>query len=325
MTNRRLRASYLPLTTGQVLDDDVLLAVAYAEEPCVDDPRLLAVPLAPLAGSANGEIWRGRHPVKTAIDGLVHHSEDDEYLAGWLTIEESPESDLASIAEQAYGEILRFQAASTFRHIWRMWNYVADINLGDSDDERYRQFCLGRSRAFSAAMAERLVVGYPAASAVGKKGSSRTLQVCWIASRQPALAIENPRQIRAYDYPRQYGPAAPSFSRAVVTPERLFLVSGTASIVGHESRHSGDISAQLDETFRNLTALSPNAAVERRIDAGTFNGSGLVKAYVRDPESASRVKSEIVRKLCPDATVMLLCADICRSELVVEIELVRQG
>jgi hypothetical protein len=58
--------------------------------------------------------------------------------------------------------------------------------------------------------------------------------------------------VSAYDYPRQYGPAAPSFSRAALTPDPLLLISGTASIVGHASVHLGDVTAQLEETLANL-------------------------------------------------------------------------
>ena len=125
--------------------------------------------------------------------------------------------------------------------------------------ERYKLFCLGRARAFAAVHATSPDIGYPAASAVGKPRGVRTLQVCWLAGREAGTTLENPRQVSAYDYPRQYGPAAPSFSRAALTPDPLLLISGTASIVGHASVHLGDVAAQLEETLANLDNLLRHA------------------------------------------------------------------
>jgi chorismate lyase/3-hydroxybenzoate synthase len=254
------------------------------------------------------------------------YAEDGDHIAGCLTIAEERCSDgLAALTERAYRDILRFQRESNYQHIWRMWNFVSDINTGIGDTERYRQFCLGRAQAFAAFSTDPLTSGFPAASAVGKRDSPRTLQVCWIASRHRASVVENPRQVSAFDYPRQYGPASPSFSRATVSPERLLLVSGTASIVGHESKHQGDLAAQIDETFRNLDALASDATDKRLIDALPFGRTTLVKAYLKDAGAASWVKDEIKRRLGPDGSPMILAADICRSELLIEIELVHQG
>ena len=52
------------------------------------------------------------------------------------------------------------------------------------------------------------------------------------------------------------------FARAALVPNgrgAQLLVSGTASIVGHESLHLGDPEAQLEETARNFEALVESA------------------------------------------------------------------
>ena len=102
------------------------------------------------------------------------------------------------------------------------------------------------------------------------------LQVYWLAARTPGTPLENPRQVSAYRYPRQYGPQPPSFARAMLpaSPAMPLLLSGTAAVVGHESRHAESVAAQLDETLLNFDSLlgAAHAAAPgrcRRISART--------------------------------------------------------
>src|SRR3546814_8116900 len=60
----------------------------------------------------------------------------------------------------------------------------------------------------------------------------------------------------------------PSFSRATLIGDGAnarLLVSGTASVVGHESLHAGDLTAQLDETMANLDAQIGRASCRERV------------------------------------------------------------
>lgn len=321
-----LRASYEEAATDRPVEDDVLLTVAFGSHgPSPYDQRCLHIDLAPLAGAASVEVWRGIGPARVGTAGNVHYAEDGQHLAGWLCIEEDAAGNLPDATEAAYRSLLRFQAGSPYRHVCRMWNYVADINAGEGDEERYRQFCLGRARAFATEMADAPAFGYPAATAVGKRDSARTLEVCWIASRSPGITVENPRQVSAFEYPREYGPASPSFSRATVTADRLLLVSGTASIVGHVSMHAGNLADQIDETFRNIDALVQRSTAERLIKPAPLDSDTIVKAYLRDASDAASVAQELHRRLGPSVPVLLLAADICRSDLLIEIELAHQG
>jgi chorismate lyase/3-hydroxybenzoate synthase len=221
--------------------------------------------------------------------------------------------------------LLRLQADSPYRHVWRVWNFMADINEGQGDDERYQQFCLGRARAFAAIGGTAPVFGYPAATAVGRQGGPRSLQVCWFAGREPGTAIENPRQVSAFHYPRNYGPAAPSFSRAMVVPGPLFLVSGTSSIVGHASLHHGDLEAQLRETLVNVDTLLHRAQASGHVASATLGADSLIKAYVRRHGDAAKVESGLRDHYGPDVPTLVVAADICRPELLVEIEVLHGG
>src|SRR5690606_1613171 len=138
-----------------------------------------------------------------------------------------------------------------FGALLRIWNYLDAITVGEGDLERYRQFCVGRARGLGSFDVDRL----PAATAIGCRDGRRVLQVYWLASHAAGTPLENPRQVAAYRYPRQYGPQAPSFARAMLPPagsDLPLLLSGTASVVGHETRHADDLAAQLAETFANF-------------------------------------------------------------------------
>src|SRR6185503_5831087 len=93
----------------------------------------------------------------------------------------------------------------------------------------------------------------PAASAVGIAGPD--LVIDCLASASGGAPVENPRQIAPWQYSRRYGPKPPCFARGTVTrlnDRRMLLIGGTASIVGEESRHPGDLTAQVGELLINL-------------------------------------------------------------------------
>ena len=57
----------------------------------------------------------------------------------------------------------------------------------------------------------------PAACALGSPAGG-ALIVYFLAARHAGTAIENPRQLPAYDYPAEYGAFSPTFSRAEMAP-----------------------------------------------------------------------------------------------------------
>ena len=321
-----LSVEYSALRTDEPLGDDVLAAVVFGSRtPCPDDSRCLRIDLEPLVGAGLSEVWRGAGPARIGTAGPIRHVDDGRCLAGWIELEERRLGGLVEASEAAYRGLLRFQAQSPYRHVWRVWNFITDINEGEGDEERYKHFCLGRARAFAAVHARSPDIGYPAASAVGKPGGARTLQVCWLAGRDAGTTLENPRQVSAYDYPRQYGPAAPSFSRAALTPDPLLLISGTASIVGHASVHLGDVAAQLEETLANLDNILRHARARTGFGTAELGPASLVKVYLRRATDAAVIETRLRERLGPEVPFLVLAADICRSELLLEIEVVQRG
>jgi chorismate lyase/3-hydroxybenzoate synthase len=280
-----------------------------------NDPRWFQVALESLDGPAPLEVWTIDAPVSLGREHALRWSAGDGWLFAAIELDEAAHGGPRDTARQAYRQLLDFVAERPERHVLRMWNYLGAINQGEDDAERYKQFCDGRA----AGMGEHFRDGFPAATAIGHHACAQAaqagaLQVYLLACEHPGERVENPRQVSAWHYPRQYGRTPPSFARAMNLPARDALaISGTAAVVGHASAHAQDLQAQLVETFANLDALLEHAGM-----AG-FGNQAPLKAYVRDPADAAAVHA-FIRQRLPDVPLLLLHGDICRSELLVEID-----
>ena len=271
----------------------------------IDDPRYLHVPLSPLReAAAPYEVWRSAGPVATGREGAIRYSHDGALMFGVLEWEE-PDGGILHASAHAYAALVAF---------WR----DSAITLGEGDSERYRQFCVGRVQGLGDVDTRTL----PAATAIGSRDGRRVLQVYWLAAREPGLPLENPRQVSAYRYPREYGPQSPTFARALLPPSPRvpLLLSGTASIVGHASQHADSLRAQLDETLTNLDSLLGAARERAPTLSPHLDGTSRLKVYVRDATDADAVAAQLEARLGTRVPWLMLHADVCRRELLVEIE-----
>lgn len=297
------------------LEPEVLGALAFGGAATNDDPRWLSVGLETADPGGVVELWRGSGPVTRGAAGPIRYASNDALLFGILELDEREHGGLRGAAEAAYRALAAFHRGGVHHHLLRMWNFMDAINAGEGDAERYKQFCLGRAVGFGEVPEET----YPAGTAVGRRDGDPRLQVCWIAGRERGHPVENPRQVQAYRYPRRYGPSPPSFCRAIDLPQGPLLVSGTASIVGSESLHVGDLGGQLDETARNLLQVV-GAATGRREPAAALPAGTVLKTYLRDLDASAQAGERLTAALGRGTSVLALGADICREELLVEVE-----
>lgn len=313
-----LSIDYSRAPLANLLDDPATLAVVGFGSPAPDahdDARYRHVPLEPVLAPAPYEVWRGASVVQCGREGDVRWSGDGNYACGAMELAESAHGGLAETAEYAYRMLGRWLSSAATGHVLRIWNYLDAINAGDDDAERYREFCRGRAHG----MRGIFDAGFPAATAIGVRDGRRILRVHWIAAREPGTPLENPRQVSAWRYPRQYGPSAPTFARAMHAPTAAaqLYISGTAAIVGHASHHHDDFDAQVSETLANFASLLEAAGVD---PGRRFGPGGMLKIYVRRAADAQRAV-RLLRERLPAATpLLLLHGDICRRELLVEID-----
>jgi chorismate lyase / 3-hydroxybenzoate synthase len=278
--------------------------------------------------SAEGAVfdhWSAGAELHTQHHGCVHYTSDGQWLHGHAEVDDAAlQGGLHAAARQAYTDLFSVLAHSRSPHLLRLWNYIARINAPDSDgQERYRHFNAGRQQAFIDARRSAFD-GTPAACALGT--TDGPLRVYFLAGPRAPLAIENPRQISAYRYPASYGARSPTFSRAALADvggDRLALfISGTASIVGHTTLHIGDVRRQTEESLANMAAVREVAALRA---GAPFDASVLIyTVYVRHRGDFAAVREVFERHVGPSSAAareaVYLQADICRAELLVEIE-----
>ncbi len=259
----------------------------------------------------NRENWYVEGPVVAEQTGDLGLRDGQDYA--WLCLRRAVDetTDWAGLAESLFDELHQIALSLDKPHVIRLWTMIPDIHHGQGDAERYKQFCLGRHHSYA-----RRGLGaeqFPAATVIG--GAGRTLELQAIAGRAPGRALENPQQTSAYHYPREFGPRSPSFSRAMELSD-LTLVSGTAAVRGSASQHAGDVLAQLGEIFTNLRALAAHSVRPTRWPQGMAYG----RLYLRHAQDCARVRAEASRLLPSSAHWPILEADICRQDLLCEIE-----
>ncbi|MGN6525121.1 MAG: hypothetical protein ACTHL8_01920 [Burkholderiaceae bacterium] len=301
----------------------VLGALAYGPSGSVPDAAAVDAEVLTAAGP-RVDAWLGRGELVEGRTGHVRWRHDGSWLFAAVELDESASlRGLEAVAHAVYRDIFATLARTGFPHVARFWNYLPGINADGGGLERYRQFNAGRQAAFLEAGAAAFE-GAPAACAIGAGAGPLCVRV--LAGRVAPQPIENPRQVSAYNYPVAYGPRSPTFSRAAVVQadasEVALFVSGTASIVGHQTVHAGDILAQTRETLVNLQTVIAGANAR---GSAVFELPALdCVVYVRRPADLALVRAtfeDAVGAGSPAARgAVYVRADICRSDLLVEIE-----
>lgn len=224
-----------------------------------------------------------------------------------------------------------------FDQVVRTWIYVNRITSGPDGDQRYQKFNGARAdfyrdiqfgrKARSSGALHRI---YPASTGIGTRGTNITMACLALDSPRSdvfLLPLENPQQTAAYDYHAKYSPQSPRFSRAMAVVQGHFiatLVSGTASIVNAQTCHPGDIVRQTEQTIENIERLIAPENFERHGLAGagaTLNDIAKLRVYVKNHEDYEKCR-EVCEKRLPRAPSIYLQADVCRPDLLVEIEAV---
>jgi chorismate lyase/3-hydroxybenzoate synthase len=237
-------------------------------------------------------------------------------LAGYSV--EAQGMGLEAAAEDLYRRLFSVTAGL---HLYRIWNYVPQINAFTGGMENYQSFCRGRSLAFEGRFGDGFQRMLPSASAVGME--SGPLAVAFLAGRGEPVHFENPRQTPAFKYPAKYGPRPPSFSRATAVNsgrERQVFISGTAAIRGHASVADHDLDGQIGCTLENLDLIGHATGVGAAL-GGAADWRRTFKIFLRHAADLKAAQTRLDRDLLRQGdTVSYMRADICRSDLLVEIE-----
>lgn len=270
------------------------------------------------------EVWLTGRSVRSGAVGDLVYAEDGEYLFCAVRVDER-----ATYRDPIYGA---YSAAFELIHelgypnIFRMWNLVGQITQDNAEGmENYRDFCVGRAKAFDEWSS--LIGRIPAATGIGSRSGG--VDFYFLACRDGHLQhVENPQQTPAYHYPARYSPKSPNFARATYLSRagqhagNALFVSGTASILGAETVHVGDIDGQCEVMIDNVARLISRDNLRRHgIDDGyEIKDLNFIKVYVRDEMDLSTVRAKCANWFPGDTDIAFLNVDICRSDLLVEIE-----
>jgi enamine deaminase RidA (YjgF/YER057c/UK114 family) len=216
--------------------------------------------------------------------------------------------------EQAYAvfekmELLLQQADMAFTDIARTWIYLNELL------QWYDEFNAVRSRFFmERGVFDKMVpasTGIGAGSAAGEAMVSALLAVKPKHDGVKVFAVPSPLQCPALDYKS-------SFARAVEIQQpgsRLLTISGTASIApGGETVHIGNTGKQIELTMKVVHEILKSR------DMNWENAARAI-AYFKDIREAHLLEQYCIEHKLPELPVAISHADVCRHDLLFEIEL----
>jgi enamine deaminase RidA (YjgF/YER057c/UK114 family) len=214
----------------------------------------------------------------------------------------------------------------------RTWFFIGGILRKQGNSLHYEAFNRARAEVyqgvFSAGRGDASARDYPASTAVGADGRGVGLRAIAVKGRgedRVAIPLENPRQTSAYAYDFDDPSTNPAFSRATVVGDvdcATIFISGTASIVGHETYHVEDVVAQTHETIDNIEALIAEANFQRHglSDGGTsLAGLCQVHVFLKRGDDYAVVKAICEQRL-GRVPMVFTVADLCRPGLLVEMD-----
>lgn len=219
--------------------------------------------------------------------------------------------------------------------IVRTWIYQGHLVLPEGKTQRYKELNRARTDFFEGVpfLKDYLPSGhrgdvYPASTGIGADDVDVVLGAIAVsASREDftVVPLENPNQTSAFDYGTVYSPQSPKFSRAMAVAVKnscLVFVSGTASITESESRFPENPEKQTEQTLDNIAALIDSTNLEKHGISGFVSDLSHLKSarvYVKRPNELAVIKSVCDKRLGNIPTLYTI-ADVCRPELLVEIE-----
>jgi len=265
------------------------------------------------------EVWTSDQDVSYGEVGDLQYATDGYHFFSAINVKEN-NRQLDEIGKTAYDCIFDSVKKYGYTHISRVWNCVPYINEDSNGTERYKLFCYGRASAFPDNHKF-----YPSATGIGCFGD--TVSIYFISTAENNNKnIENPNQTPAYKYPSAYGMKAPSFARATYSEYgqngNILYVSGTASILGHETVFKGDIRKQCETTIANIETLISRAnLLSYGIDQNySLHDLDCIKVYIKNEENFPIVRSICEEAFSSNKSIVYLKADVCRQDLLVEIE-----
>lgn len=231
-------------------------------------------------------------------------------------------------AEQAFTKVRDILQAEqmSFGDIVRQWNYLEGITDITHGNQCYQDFNDVRSLFYSSS---EWASGYPAATGIGMQQGGIQIDFNAVKGNIGILPMDNDWQRAAHVYSDDVlishradtEKGTPKFERGKSlsdSGQEMIYISGTAAIRGEESVVTGDVLSQTEITLENIQHLIGLEEGREHLPAHSGTLQSL-RVYLKNQEDAQAVKEDLDR-LCPGVPIAYLFADVCREELLVEIE-----
>ncbi len=275
----------------------------------------------------DSEKWQAEFFSKKESVAIKFCKEDTEVLIG--TVQANSGHGCRKDAEDAFVALHHVLLDSKFpvSSIVRQWNYLEDILGMDDENQRYQEFNNVRSEFYGDSFNE---VGYPAATGIGMKRGGVIIEFVAVKSAgNYTKAVDNPEQIAAHKYSKNVLvgnecvlKTTPKFERARFLDlfgNKQIFISGTAAITGEKTIGIDHPAEQTKVTIRNIQRLYSEEVLTKISKERLEPKYGHARVYVK-----CRKDFPVIRKTFKSffgkLPVVYIIADICRDDLLVEIE-----
>lgn len=304
---------------GSRFSDEILLSIIAQPpltgkviiEACFYDPKL----------------WQTKLISKGENGAVIFEKQGSKILIG--NVQSFKNSDCRTNAEHAFSQLSQIFSIVEFpiNLIVRQWNYIENILGFDAQEQRYQAFNNVRSSFYGDAF---LTTGYPAATGIGMNQGGVIIEFIAIQSDElVTYPIDNPEQISAHAYSEKVLvgeqcvlKTTPKFERArylELFGKKIIFISGTASIRGEHTVGVGNPAEQTEITISNISQLY-SKKVLGKISSGDLNPKyGHARVYIKDRKDYNAIRRTFKTHF-GNLPVVYIIADICRTDLLVEIE-----
>ncbi len=232
-------------------------------------------------------------------------------------------------SENAFSTLSKLLHKLSFpvKSIVRQWNYLEDIVGFDGEDQKYQEFNNVRSDFYGSSFEK---IGYPAATGIGMNRGGLIIEFLAVKSDDLITSpVDNPEQISAHRYSENVLvgeecilKTTPKFERArffEMFNKKLIFISGTASIIGEKTIGVGNPVKQTEITINNIQQLYSDKNLQNISDKKHKSRFGHARVYVKCREDYPAIKT-VFESRFGNQPVVYIIADICRKDLLVEIE-----
>jgi hypothetical protein len=271
--------------------------------------------------------WKSEIILKGENGAVLFEQEQSRILIG--NVQSFENENCRHNAENAFRQLKEIFRSGSFpvNSIVRQWNYIENILGFDGNKQRYQEFNNVRSDFYADSFR---VKGYPAATGIGMKQGGIIIEFIAIQSdKLVSLPIDNPEQIAAHSYSKNVLvgeecilKSTPKFERArflELFGKKVIFISGTASIRGEHTVGAGDPALQTEVTIDNIKQLYSDKVLSNISGGDLVPKYGHARIYIKERKDFAAVKKTF-RLHFGNLPVVFIVADICRPDLLVEIE-----